>query len=138
MNTPRIQAVPVAVSEPQVVALLDTLTSELAGEGYTAEQTFGYTADQLQLANVYMVGARVDGKLVGIGGLELQERGAGELKRFFVSPSTADMASLRSRASVPTWRVKPQCACSGWLETEGHSWGCGRRSGEIARWLRAR
>ena len=71
--------------EPQVVALLDALTSELAGAGYTAEQTFGYTADQLQSANVYMVGARVDDELIGIGGLELQEGGAGELKRFFVT-----------------------------------------------------
>lgn len=62
------------------------MTSELAREGHTADQTFGYTADQLRLANVYMVGARVDGKLVGIGGLELRERGAGELKRFFVTP----------------------------------------------------
>jgi len=86
MKMSMIQVVPVAVSEPQVVALLDVLTSELAGAGYTAEQTFGYTADQLQSANVYMVGARVDGKLVGIGGLELQEGGVGELKRFFVTP----------------------------------------------------
>jgi putative acetyltransferase len=86
VNTPRIQALPVTLEEPQVVALLDALTLELAGEGYTAEQTFGYTADQLQMANVHMVGAHVDGKLVGIGGLELQERRAGELKRFFVTP----------------------------------------------------
>jgi putative acetyltransferase len=86
VKAPRIQVHPVAVREPQVVALLDALTSELAGAGYTAEQTFGYTADQLQLASVYMVGARVDGKLVGIGGLELQDGGAGELKRFFVTP----------------------------------------------------
>lgn len=77
----------VAVGEPQVVALLDALTSELAVEGYTAEQTFGYTAEQLQTANVHMVGARVDGELAGIGGLEVQEDGVGELKRFFVTPS---------------------------------------------------
>ena len=31
-----------------------------------------------------MVGARVDGELVGIGGLELQGDRVGELKRFFV------------------------------------------------------
>ena len=98
----RIQVHPVAVRQPQVVALLDALTSELAGEGYTAEQTFGYTADQLrnvylvgaastteagrQSANVYLVGARVDDELVGIGGLQLEEGGVGELKRFFVTP----------------------------------------------------
>ena len=86
MNTPIIQVHPVAVSEPQVVALLDALTTELAGEGYTAEQTFGYTADQLQSANIYLVGARIEGELVGIGGLEMQEGGVGELKRFFVTP----------------------------------------------------
>jgi len=43
VNTPRIQALPIDRKEPQVVALLDALTLELAGEGYTAEQTFGYT-----------------------------------------------------------------------------------------------
>ena len=81
-----IQVVPVAVSEPEVAALLDALTSEIAVAGYTAEQTFGYSADQLQNANVYLVGARVDGRLVGVGGLELQDGGLGELKRFFVTP----------------------------------------------------
>jgi putative acetyltransferase len=81
-----IQVLPVTAREPEVVALLDALTSELAGAGYTADQTFGYTADQLQSANVYMVGAQVDGTLAGVGGLELQEGGAGELKRFFVTP----------------------------------------------------
>jgi putative acetyltransferase len=81
-----IQVDAVAVGEPQVAALLDALTSELAVEGYTAEQTFGYTAEQLQTANVYMVGACVDGELVGVGGLEVQEDGIGELKRFFVTP----------------------------------------------------
>ena len=81
-----IQVGPVAVSEPEVAALLDALTSEIAVAGYTAEQTFGYSADQLQNANVYLVGARVDGRLVGVGGLELQDGGVGELKRFFVTP----------------------------------------------------
>jgi putative acetyltransferase len=81
-----IQVDAVAVGEPQVAALLDALTSELAVEGYTAEQTFGYTAEQLQTANVYMVGAHVDGQLAGVGGLELQGDGLGELKRFFVRP----------------------------------------------------
>ena len=81
-----IQVLPVAISAPEVVGLLEALTSELAGEGYTPDQTFGYTADQLQRANVYMVGARVDGTFVGIGGIELQDGGAGELKRFFVIP----------------------------------------------------
>jgi putative acetyltransferase len=81
-----IDVLPVAVSDPDVVALLDALTSELAVEGYTAEETFGYTAEQLQHANIHMVGARVDGTLNGVGGLELQQDGVGELKRFFVTP----------------------------------------------------
>jgi len=80
-----IQVLPVAVSEPPVAALLDALTSEIALEGYTAEQTFGYSPDKLHSANVYMVGARVDGALRGVGGLELQAGGVGELKRFFVT-----------------------------------------------------
>jgi putative acetyltransferase len=80
-----IQVLPVAVSEPPVAALLDALTSEIAMEGYTAEQTFGYTPQTLRSANVYMVGARVDGALCGVGGLELQAGGVGELKRFFVT-----------------------------------------------------
>jgi putative acetyltransferase len=81
-----IQVSPVGASEPQVLALFDSLTSELAVEGYTSEQTFGYTAEQLQRANVYLVGARLDGRLAGVGGLQLQKDGVGELKRFFVAP----------------------------------------------------
>jgi hypothetical protein len=80
-----IQVIPVAVRDPEVAALLDALTSEISVEGYTAEQTFGYTTEQLQSASVYLVGARVDGRLAGVGGLELQHRGVGELKRFFVT-----------------------------------------------------
>lgn len=81
-----IQVIPVAVRDAEVAALLDALTSEMSVEGYTAEQTFGYTTEQLQSANVYLVGARVDGRLAGVGGLELQRCGVGELKRFFVTP----------------------------------------------------
>jgi putative acetyltransferase len=86
VNPAMIEVLPVTVSEPQVVALLDALTSELAVAGYTADQTFGYTVDQLQSTSVRMVGARVEGRLTGVGGLELQEAGVGELKRFFVTP----------------------------------------------------
>jgi putative acetyltransferase len=81
-----IQVLPVTASEPRVLALLDALTSELAVEGYTAEQTFGYSMQQLQSPNVDMVGACVDGKVIGVGGLEVQEDRIGELKRFFVTP----------------------------------------------------
>lgn len=58
----------------------------MAVEGYTPEQTFGYSTEQLQRANVYMVAARLSGRRVGVGGLELQRDRVGELKRFFVLP----------------------------------------------------
>jgi putative acetyltransferase len=104
-----IQVLSVAVTEPEVLKLLGALTSEIAVEGYTADQTFGYTADQLQTANVYIVGARVDDKLTGIGGLEVQENHVGELKRFFVTPeyrgrgvADALLEALLNYARAPT------------------------------------
>lgn len=74
------------VGDPQVLGLIDALTRELAGGGYTAEQTFGYSPADLERADVYLAGAVVGGQLVGIGGVELQEDGAAELKRFYVVP----------------------------------------------------
>ncbi len=81
-----IEVGPVAVRDAEVLALLDALTEELAGGGYSAEETFGYSADQLEHSGVHLVGARVDGELVGVGGVELTPAGAGELKRFYVLP----------------------------------------------------
>ena len=49
-------------------------------------ETFGYSAEQLESNKVYLVGARAAGRLVGVGGVELQDAGIGELKRFFVLP----------------------------------------------------
>lgn len=66
--------------------LIEALTAELAGEGYTGEQTFGYSVEQLAGSGVQLVGARVAGHLVGIGGLELQGGRVAELKRFYVRP----------------------------------------------------
>src|SRR5690242_8635416 len=80
------EAVSVEARDPQVVALLDQLTSELALSGYSADQTFGYSIEQLELTEVQLVGVEVAGQLVGVGGLELQGR-VGELKRFFVAPA---------------------------------------------------
>jgi putative acetyltransferase len=71
---------------PEVVGLLDALTAELAGAGYTASETFGYSVQQLEQSAVHLVGARVGGTLVGLGGLERQADNTGELKRFFVTP----------------------------------------------------
>ena len=75
---------PVTVRDPGVAGLIDALTVELADGGYADEETFGYSLDQLERSGVHLVGARSEGRLVGIGGLELQEDGFAELKRFYV------------------------------------------------------
>ncbi|MDQ6949451.1 MAG: GNAT family N-acetyltransferase, partial [Actinomycetota bacterium] len=41
---------------------------------------------QLEQGRVHLVGARVGGRLVGAGGVELYADGSGELKRFYVVP----------------------------------------------------
>lgn len=76
----------VSPRDPEVAELLDALTSELAGGGYAEDETFGYSAEQLEQSAVRLVGARVDGVLAGVGGIELQPDGIGELKRFYVLP----------------------------------------------------
>jgi putative acetyltransferase len=81
-----VQVGPVRAGEPEVVELLAELTAALAGAGYTADQTFGYSAEQLDAAEVHLVGACVGKRLTGIGGVELQAGGLAELKRFYVVP----------------------------------------------------
>ena len=81
----RIQIQVVSSRDPEAVGLLDALTAELAGAGYTASETFGYSVQQLEQSSVHLVGARVGGMLVGLGGLERQGDSTGELKRFFVT-----------------------------------------------------
>lgn len=78
---------PVAARDAEVLPLLDALTAELATGGYTPEETFGYSVEQLEASQVHLVGARVGGRLVGVAGIEEQERGMAELKRFFVAPA---------------------------------------------------
>ncbi|MBJ7359862.1 GNAT family N-acetyltransferase [Nocardioides sp.] len=78
---------PVTTREPAVAALIDALTVELADSGYTDEETFGYSLDQLEASGVHLVGASLDGTLVGIGGVEIQGGGFAELKRFYVDPA---------------------------------------------------
>lgn len=88
--TPVVEPVavaPVTVRDPGVADLVDALTVELAGGGYSDEETFGYSLDQLEASGVHLVGASLGGVLVGIGGVELQEDGFAELKRFFVDPA---------------------------------------------------
>ncbi len=77
---------PVSPRDEEVRALLEALTAELTAGGYAPDQTFGYSAEQLEQSDVQLVGARVAGRLVGIAGVEVQSDGLGELKRFFVSP----------------------------------------------------
>ena len=77
----------VSARDAEVSALLDALTDELALGGYTAEQTVGYTPAELEQSGVHLVGVRVAGGLVAIGGIELQPAGLAELKRFYVRPA---------------------------------------------------
>ncbi len=81
-----IAVAPVDLRDPDVLRLVEALTAELAGSGYTPEQTFGYSPEQLERSGVHLVAAEVAGRLVGIGGLELQDGESGELKRFYVRP----------------------------------------------------
>jgi putative acetyltransferase len=77
---------PVTVRAPGVVALVAALDTELAESGYSESESFGYSTRELENASVHLVGASVGGRLVGIGGLELQDGGLAELKRFYVTP----------------------------------------------------
>ncbi len=77
---------PVAVSDPEVLAMVEALTAELAHGGYTEEETFGYSPEQLERSGVHLVGVHVAGRLAGIGGIELQDGAVAELKRMYVRP----------------------------------------------------
>lgn len=81
-----IDLAPADVRDPAVLALVDALTAELATGGYSEDETFGYTPKQLAASAVHLLGARVDGELAGIAGVELDDEGGGELKRFYVAP----------------------------------------------------
>jgi putative acetyltransferase len=82
-----LAVVPVQVRDPEVVALVSALTADLGEGGYAENETFGYSVEQLEQAEVHLVGARVADRLVGLAGIELQEHGIGELKRFYVEPA---------------------------------------------------
>jgi putative acetyltransferase len=102
----------VSTRDAEVCALIDALTDELALGGYTAEQTFGFTPTELEQSGVHLVGVRVDGALVAIGGIDLQPAGLAELKRFYVRPAhrgtgvgDALMAGVLEHASAHGVRV---------------------------------
>jgi putative acetyltransferase len=82
-----VQAEPVDVRYPEVLELVDALTVELAVAGYTPEETFGYTPEQLESEGVHLVGVRVEDRIVAIGGVQLQDGGSAELKRMYALPS---------------------------------------------------
>ncbi|MHA3704004.1 GNAT family N-acetyltransferase [Jatrophihabitans sp. YIM 134969] len=83
-----MRVTPASPREPDVAAALEALTAELAEGEYTPEQTFGYSADQLERLGVHLVAARDDdGTLVAVGGIELQDPPFAELKRFWVAPA---------------------------------------------------
>jgi len=83
----RVVVAPVRASDPKVASLIDALTDELAGSGYTPEQTFGYSVERLAQSGVHLVGASVDDELAGIAGIEVEGAGLAELKRFYVAPA---------------------------------------------------
>jgi putative acetyltransferase len=82
-----VSVAPVTTLDPGVPELIDALTVELADGGYSEAETFGYSLDQLEASSVHLVGASVAGTLVGLGGVELQDDGFAELKRFYVVPT---------------------------------------------------
>jgi putative acetyltransferase len=77
----------VTAHDRTIEPLLAALTVELAGGGYAPEQTFGYSVEQLERAQVFLVAAAVAGETVGVAGLELQDDEFAELKRFYVRPA---------------------------------------------------
>lgn len=87
MTEEQVEVAPVRASEAGVRMLVDALTAELAGAGYTPEETFGYSAERLEQAGVHLVGARVGGALAGVAGVEVEDGGHAELKRFYVAPA---------------------------------------------------
>lgn len=72
------------VNVRDVVPLIDALTAELADSGYDESEMFGYSVEKLEQSGVHLIGASVDGIVVGIGGVELADDGTAELKRFYV------------------------------------------------------
>jgi [ribosomal protein S5]-alanine N-acetyltransferase len=88
-------------ASPEVAGLLDALTAELAGAGYSASETFGYSAEQLQARAVHLVGARLHGRLVGLAGLEVQDDATGSSSGSSSCRNVAARGS-RTRSSPPS------------------------------------
>jgi putative acetyltransferase len=82
--TDPIEVCPVTVRDPEVVALVEAPNGDLAEAEYAENENFGYSTHELEARSVRLVGAKVGDELVGIGGIELQDGGFAELKRFSV------------------------------------------------------
>lgn len=85
-NVEETKVRPVTVHDPEVLALIEALDSDLAESEYSESESFGYSVQELATASVHLVGASVGDRLVGIGGIELQGGGSAELKRFYLTP----------------------------------------------------
>ncbi len=101
-----------AVSVRDVLPLIDALTAELASSGYDESEMFGYSVDKLEEGGVHLVGASINGAVVGIGGVELADDATAELKRFYVIPAhrgcgaaSAIMTTLLAHAATAGARV---------------------------------
>jgi putative acetyltransferase len=81
-----VHAEPVGRVEVEVAVELRLSVLSSRSRRYTSDQTFGYSPEQLEQSDVYLVAARVASRLVGVAGVEVQGEGLGELKRFFVTP----------------------------------------------------
>jgi putative acetyltransferase len=81
-----VETHPVDVRDREVLELVRALDVKLAGAGYTEDQMFGYSPEQLGRGGVHLIGLRIDGRLAGIGGVEIQDAGTAELKRMYVVP----------------------------------------------------
>ncbi len=74
--------------DPQVLDLVHALDVELSAGGYTEDQTFGYPPEKLERSAVHLVGARAgNGRVLGIGGVEVAGDGTAELTRMYVRPA---------------------------------------------------
>lgn len=111
------QVAPVRPTEPRVRALVDALTAELAGAGYTPEQTFGYSAERLGQSGVHLVGATSAGDLVGIGGVEIEGNGFAELRRCYVVPAARGTGVADALITTLVAHAAERGVRSGWLET---------------------
>ena len=112
-----LDLVPVSVRDPAVATLIDALTVELADSGYSDEETFGYSLDQLEASGVHLVGAYLDGTLVGIGGVEIQGGGFAELKRFYVGPAHRGQGAADALIGALVEHARSRSATTVRLET---------------------